>query len=315
MKRVNFLAPTVPPMLVTGQDSGTNGVAAYSFDGINWTEVDGLPWSTPASPISDGSNWFVIDSVNAVYRGNGQSFSALGSLPASSLAPRNDAFHLGVFALPTGLYDNGFYRTSDFVTFTPGTVPQPGALANATQNIRHDGTNWFTSLIGFGAPPAAEWVSLSPDLAAWSSVACPANAYINDLLTAPGSAWILSGDRRLVPNYGYYTSPTGAVWTQRQAVVAFTAGLMAQNDTGSIIIALGTDIGTGAPVFRSVDSGVTWTPIVLGSNYGFVVWCASLGKFLMGATAVEVATSADGLTWDEATLPNFFSNLSGVGAR
>jgi len=180
--------------------------------------------------------------------------------------------------------------------FGIGYPPSPGAVASSSDGMRLAVTT--TALYSVDNPiftstdAGATWVQRSAaGLRSWGSIASSADG--TRLVAAPGFGFIFT------------SSNSGLTWTQR-ATTRFWTGLASSAD-GTRLIA-STFAGAGDSLYRSTDSGVTWSPITAAGTsinwYGATIsddgtrMAAVKSDFTNGV----VVTSIDsGATWTEQT--------------
>lgn len=146
--------------------------------------------------------------------------------------------------------------------------------------------------------------------ATWSAAtfaAAPNSSQHNNIpnLTDPTKRIINPGDGN---SEGYYTSDSGATWS--------TNRVFPQPSRWGIVYKGSTVVSSYADgVYRSVDDGVTWTPVVFpaGTNVGVGQVCADDVRFyfIPYGGGAQLLTSTDAITWTIRTTPGTVSGTGG----
>lgn len=193
------------------------------------------------------------------------------------------------------------YYSTDRVTWTAITFPGPlgsgvgGGYGGGLHVIYNFDGAIYTSSDGI------TWTSRTNPFGASASL--HAVAYLK-------STWFLGGGG------GIATSPDGATWTVRATSPFYVYGFAY---SGSVIVAVGADVGLTQGVFVSSFDGVTWTTRTTTfptGLYNFVVYSATAQIFLAAGSdqssaggAHSTATSVDGITWIRRASPSALGEL------
>lgn len=232
-----------------------------------------------ATPAPSAAHWTAGGALprtgywNAVAYGNGV-FVAVGNTNGDNVATSPDGLTWTSHPMPLGPGDANLAWTA--VTFAGGqfvALPTSYESGSTISAVSTDGVHWTT-----GTLPASMWQSI---------------AYANGTYVAVSRG--ASGD-----NEPYVvTSTNGLTWTGVSPAAP-------ENGWSSVAYGNGVFVVSGYGFTRTFD-GAQWSeannlPTELGSNRTSLAF--GNGKFVAFADSVgSAATSADGVTWTVATLP------------
>lgn len=268
---------------------GNSGVISSSPDGATWTArtpstVTGnltgvaysatttIPWIAVGASCrltsTDGTTWMAVATV--MTSGKGQIFWS-----------QTDSQYVRTGAAPqlasTSSDLSSWTARTNIVPFSQ--IGLAGAYGNGAYVIVFSGGQCFSST------NAITWTQRTANAG---------SVNLNHVIYAGGSAavFVLVGASNVIS-----TSPDGTTWTARTSNVVSTLAAIAYNQTGNIMVA----VGSSGKIARSADGGVTWASQTsnTGQNLTGVAWNGSL--FVAVGVAGVVITSADGSTWTKVT--------------
>ena len=254
--------------------------AAYSTDGITWTEST-LPSSASWRSIAYGDGKFVTlgyNSTKVAYSEDGINWTA-SSLPSSanwtSITYGNDKF------VTVGFNSTKAAYSEDGITWTEVTMP----LSAYWQSVTY-GDGKFVAITG-GPSYSRNIAAYSTDGITWTQTTLPAS----DRWTS-----VTYGDNKFVAvasssaKVAYSTD--GITWTESKISSSAYWRAVTYGDNKFVAV-----VNNSAKVAYSTD-GITWTEVTMPSAAQWYSITYGDGKFVtLGYNSTKVAYSLNGITW------------------
>jgi hypothetical protein len=286
----------VPASLLTAIPGGFLAVAASGRKPAAFVSVDGLRWtrsaSLPATPQATNEDYAdMIHGIAVV----GTAIVGVGTTDQVLFV---DATVPGAFTVV------GTLRLGSAVTGqipVPPAVPTPVAPSVPAQPPFPGTVTWEVQALPVSAPPGAAVRSTVSDVTRWRSG-----------FAAAGWVHWESVDGSLGGRSVVWTSPDGALWTERPLPSPCGGGQIAATRTAMVVV--------GADICRSTD-GVAWTRVtdtpsqIRSASYVVDVIAGGPGFILVKrqptstTVSFRVWRSVDGLHWRSAGSPTAFGNI------
>jgi len=233
------------------------------------------------------------------------------------------------FGPPAGPGDGLIYTSPDLgTTWTPTSAPSNtwSAVASSADGARlvavaapqrvWDGTN--SDSVGDGTiysspDSGASWTQTSAPTNYWTSVASSADGTRLVAVAAPYWYWDGTNSDSVGDGTIYSSPDSGASWTQTSAPTNYWTSVASSAD-GAKLVAVAAPyidgnnlVGDGA-IYRSLDSGSTWTPTSAPRNYWSAVASSADGTKLVATSTVDgshliYASTNSGATWTATAAP------------
>jgi hypothetical protein len=297
-------------------------VAVADASAVAATSPDGVTWTARALPVS--YSW------QAVGFGNGL-FVAVGSGTVTATSPDGITWTQRTIANGTWVsvaYGSGLFvavgsgsvllTSPDGVTWTPRTIPSVtwAAVAygngtffavsgTATAISSVDGITWVQR----DMPVTGNWKSVVYGtvgfvaVARVSAIAATINT-ASEYLLADGSIRSQSAYSALYALVGLIGGTYAVSWAQAAAGLSTTGGYVGASESGTVI----AFTPSNATMRRSVDRGLTWSTVTLGTAAlpSGSIETDGLGNWMMISSTLNVVlvSSDDGLTWTQKTMPS-----------
>jgi hypothetical protein len=288
--------------------SGDNLVCKTSTDGITWTTeaLSNLPATSGIDANTGFWNWSEGNTSGATigysyvnnYAGSYGTYAVLwcgaGML---SLSRSSAGYYLASFST-NGLAFSGDSTNAILGTTTRGFLNDINFYRNGNNCYLSIGTTFRKSTDG-GATWSAATFAAAVDAASQRNIPNLTDATKRIIVGSSGA------------QTAYYTSDSGGTWSADRALPF--GGRYGICYKGSTVIV--SNASNGA--YRSVDDGVTYTPVLFpaGTNVsvGVVIADDTLFYFIPYGGGAQILTSADGITWTIRTTPgtlNATTNMS-----
>jgi uncharacterized repeat protein (TIGR01451 family) len=317
--------------------SQTSQLLAGGLGGVSGTTTSGTQWAAQTSGLNSSAVLGLsadpaADRIYMNVSSGGVYYSAAG---AAATLPVNNVGSGGLLQL-----------SGQSTLFVTAVLAQPGrlsaSLSNGLARSGDGGSTWSLVPVTPGgtsqqvfsfasSPSAAQTILAAPstslyrtvdggDLWAPATTGLPASADIGKLAAAPSDPTIfyasvfttapLGGP---VTNFGVYKSAdAGLSWAAANAGIGSGGiGALAVNPTDAKVVYISTDTA----LMRSIDGGVTWTPVTWDANASSdIPFVAAFDPkhpgILYAASVARIARSVDGGTsWQElraaSALPNW----------
>lgn len=213
--------------------------------------------------------------------------------------------------------DAGTVMTSpDGQTWTSQTA----AEANNWRGVCWNGTLFVAVSSGgvnrvMTSPDGVTWTARAASAASsWQSVVWASALSLHVAVASGGATQVM-------------TSPDGITWTSRVAAAVKQWAGVAWSPALGLFAAYAQDTASSNLAMTSPD-GITWTQRTTTANYfasgassgsSVIAWSAEIGLFAVpvrniGAGTRKIATSSDGITWTEQTVPTDSRAFGGICA-
>jgi len=302
----------------TGQitmDAFGNRVIVYNYDAaLFYQSLDaGTTWTPITSLIGDTTR----NGPSA----NGCSISSDGT--TVFLSTQNP----GTYSLTIGSPDTSPNWTAITGSYFPQIVYSSNnqnvialsALENLMKYSSDGGSTWnyannFGSVVLVGSSPSAQYVIASTDQGqSYLSTDyghtytlmgnSPTGLYWNgSAIDATGSKILLLGNDGYSTSYLYYSSDSGATWTNIYEIGGYLWSLAASSDFGNLYMTAFNYV-----ILTSTDGGHTWNPVTTFTTYNVEqVACDWTGRYVVVASSSDgVYRSTDyGVTWTKTNAPS-----------
>ena len=313
--------------------TGPTNIAAYSSDGITWTQFT-MPTSTYWRSVCYGNGKFVAVAYNngkVAYSSNGTSWSSadigdtsfwtsicygggkfviVGENPCDICAYSSDGTSWTVTGFPEYEYWSQIYYSNGLFV---AVSRKKGSDKSTTIAYSGSGTSWNTATVSSGnwnsicsygdsfimvSNDEIRKVDFSISNLTWTASSLTLSGYWSDICYGNGK-YVTISDRSDSDSYFAY-STDGITWT---------AGTMPSAASGywySVCYGNGKFVAVvdnGNLVSYSTDS-INWTTSRLPSaNYWYSV-CYGNGKFVAVGYGKAAAYSTDGINWTASTMPS-----------
>lgn len=283
MKSWQYVDGWTGPSVILGNEFG---VIYESEDGINWSvgqslgaAVYGMVKNTPIG--------YAITRPNQLYNSNNlENFVNNFSTPNE---PLGIYYGNGVYVLPR--YSSvvpRYYYTTDFITYTPYTIPGLGAAPLGVYGVNFTGQYFLASEDSVG-----NVVARSVDGITWTDTAAidPGQGPTICLDYVNGNYYAT-----LLTNGRIYKSPDFITWSLKYDTGAILRirGISYSQSRSEVVAC-----GAGGFIARSVDNGENFIPQVSGTVQDLlnVQWVQALGLWIAAGANGTVITSPDAQTW------------------
>ena len=286
------IAPDPKPLVAITENSD---VAAYSTDGITWTETT-LPTSQYWRSVTYGDGQYLAvgagdglfsNSTVAAYSTNGIIWTET-TLPSASFPVYSVTYGSGKFVTLV-YYDTKSFYSTDAITWTQSNMPTSTAwysIVYGNDMFVATSTSGNTSITGY-----------STDAITWSQGTMPTGGRWYGITYGGGKFVAVSRDSTVA-----VYSTNGINWTQTTLPASVWWRSVAYGDGKFVAVA-----SSGTTTAAYSTDAITWTQTTMPNSTSW--WSVAYGvdSFVAVANtggADEAAVSTDGITWNTVLLPS-----------